>query len=325
MECKDVRNKLPAYLEGAITPEQKNLVEEHLLSCLPCGDALEDLKKAGELVRGLNAVEPPPWMTQKVMARIRAEEEKKRIVRKLFFPLHVKIPIQAFATVLIVIAAIYVFKSVEPEMKEVIRTPSLPESPIVTTEPMNQPADVKERSAEVDKADTVQRRGERGDVSSVGEQAAVGETKMADETKKKEAVETPRETFESQQSPVRQQPPAPVAGIQKDEAAGVMKARRALSAAAPRSKASQMFVEIQVRSVSDAIGQVEKLLSDMGALNVEKESLPDVDVVTTDFRTEKIQELLESLKQIGDVREGSPPLEMAGREVRIRIEIIHKN
>ena len=114
MECKGIRERLSAYLEKGVTPQEETLIERHLSTCRKCARALLDLKRTGEIVKDLDRVEPPPWMTQKVMSRIRAEEEKKgSVIQKLFFPLHVKIPIQAFATVVIAVVAIYVFKAVE--------------------------------------------------------------------------------------------------------------------------------------------------------------------------------------------------------------------
>jgi anti-sigma factor RsiW len=133
MECKDIRGKLSPYLEGDLLPEEKKAVLEHLPSCPYCRAALEDLKKTEELVRSLEEVEPPAWMTQKIMSRVREEEERKgRLWRKLFYPLHIKVPVEAMATLFIAVIAVYVFRAVEPEMKRA----QLPVSPgqVVTEE-----------------------------------------------------------------------------------------------------------------------------------------------------------------------------------------------
>jgi len=128
MECKVIRERLSAYLEGAVSPEEKRLIGGHLPACKSCSAALEDLRKTEFLVKGLEKVEPPAWLKQKVMARIRVEQEaRKSIIEKLFYPLHVKIPIEAFATILIAMVAIYIFKAVTPEMKHI---PSLSPGPV---------------------------------------------------------------------------------------------------------------------------------------------------------------------------------------------------
>ena len=136
MDCKHIRERLPAYREEDVGSEEKRAIGQHLSSCQQCSRALDDLKKAEELVKRLPEVEPPAWMTQKVMARVRAEEEKKKgILQQLFFPLRIKIPMEVFATVLIAVAAIYVFKAVEPQMKPV-GPPSAPEQGIAKEEPI---------------------------------------------------------------------------------------------------------------------------------------------------------------------------------------------
>lgn len=120
MECKVIQGKLSPFLEGAVSLEEKRTIEEHLSGCQDCSIVLEDLKKAEVLVKGLEKVDPPAWLKQKVVARIRAEEERRKsLIQRLFYPLRVKVPIEAFATVLVALAAVYVFKAVEPETKRI--------------------------------------------------------------------------------------------------------------------------------------------------------------------------------------------------------------
>src|SRR3974377_1412220 len=119
MECQDIRKNLSAYREGMVSPEEQELIEQHMASCRSCSTALYELNRAGEVVKNLREVEPPPGMKQKIMARVREEAEpKKGILQKLFSPLRIKVPLEAFATVLIAVVAVYVFKSVEPQMKD---------------------------------------------------------------------------------------------------------------------------------------------------------------------------------------------------------------
>jgi hypothetical protein len=123
--CKQIQEMLSAFLEGVLSPDEERLVLQHLATCRQCSAVLEDLKKVAQLVQGLDDVEPPPWFTQKVMSQIREEAERKKrgLIARLFYPLHVKVPIQALASVLIVVLALYVYRSVEPEM-EVVQAPS---------------------------------------------------------------------------------------------------------------------------------------------------------------------------------------------------------
>ena len=99
MEHTDVRHKLSDYIDGSLSTGEKTAVDEHLKTCQQCSDALHELQKTIELVRTVEDAEPPQWMTQKIMANVRAEAgEKKGLFERFFLPFSVKLPIQAVAT-----------------------------------------------------------------------------------------------------------------------------------------------------------------------------------------------------------------------------------
>ena len=84
MECVKVKERLSDYIEGILSVEEKKLFDEHLGSCGKCSEILSDLRKTIDHLHGLEEVEPPPWMTQKVMASVREEAETKK-GRKSFY------------------------------------------------------------------------------------------------------------------------------------------------------------------------------------------------------------------------------------------------
>ena len=100
---------------------------------------------------------------------------------------------------------------------------------------------------------------------------------------------------------------------------------KSLSAAKERARADQILATVHVVDVSTAIKDVEELLIRLGALKIEKESLPNLAVITAELRTEKMQELFVDLMLIGEVGVSSPSLTSAGEGTRIRIEIVNKN
>lgn len=113
-----IRHKLSEYLDGAVSEKEKTGIEEHLKTCPKCSDALAELRKTIEQVRQLEDVEPPVWMTQKIMAKVREEaDERKSIFRRLFYPLAVKLPIQAVAVLFLVVTAFYIYQNIRPDMK----------------------------------------------------------------------------------------------------------------------------------------------------------------------------------------------------------------
>jgi predicted anti-sigma-YlaC factor YlaD len=121
MTCREIEDRLPAYLEDFLSSEEKESIEGHLTICSRCRQAVADLKKADELVRNLGEVEPPAFLEQRIMSRIREESgQKKGLLRRLFYPLHIKVPIQALASVLIAVIGFYVYQTGEPEMKQIV-------------------------------------------------------------------------------------------------------------------------------------------------------------------------------------------------------------
>lgn len=115
-QCNSIQERLSDYIDGMLAPEEQVQVEEHLKSCRDCTRSLEELKKTVSMTREMAECEPPPEFAEKVMARVRREAVRERgLLRKLFYPLHIKIPLEAFAAAAVVLISFYVFKAVQPE------------------------------------------------------------------------------------------------------------------------------------------------------------------------------------------------------------------
>ncbi len=122
MGCDKIQEQLSAYLDDALSPAEKGIIDNHLRSCPKCRKALADLEMTVSSIKGLDEIIPPPWLTQKIMTSVKAEAERKKrgLLQKLFYPLHIKLPIEAVGIFLVAITALYVFKSMEPELKTII-------------------------------------------------------------------------------------------------------------------------------------------------------------------------------------------------------------
>jgi hypothetical protein len=118
MNHNDFRHKLSEFIDGSVTPSEKSAIEEHLKNCTACSDALAELRKTIEQVKQIEEVEAPVWMTQKIMANVRAEaEQKKGFFHRLFHPLAVKLPIQAVGVLFLTITVYYIYSSMHPAEK----------------------------------------------------------------------------------------------------------------------------------------------------------------------------------------------------------------
>lgn len=117
MEHAEIRRKLSAYLDNAVSGEEKEEIKRHLGRCGNCRVALADLELTVERLRSLPEVEPPPWLAGKIMAKVRdAAAPKPRLWQRLFFPLHVKLPLEALALLFICVTGYYLARTAGPEL-----------------------------------------------------------------------------------------------------------------------------------------------------------------------------------------------------------------
>jgi hypothetical protein len=159
MTCSEIENRLPAYLEGLLSPEEKKSLALHIASCPRCSRALADLEKTEKLVQGLTEVEPPPFFEQRIMSRVREEAGRRQgILRRLFYPLHIKLPIQALATIVVAVLAYHVYQQGDSEMKRMaplmvplteqggiqVESPKTPASPPTATPFKRSPAPARD-------------------------------------------------------------------------------------------------------------------------------------------------------------------------------------
>jgi hypothetical protein len=133
MDCSTIQQKLAEYADGSLIPDDIKQIEKHLASCERCRSYASELSKTIEALKGLDDIPSPPWLAQKIMQKIRTETQpKKGLFQKLFFPLHIKLPLEAFATLLIAGAAVLIMKSIGPDLWTV---KSITEKPPVHTLP----------------------------------------------------------------------------------------------------------------------------------------------------------------------------------------------
>lgn len=141
----DIRKLLPAYCSGDLEPAERIRVEEHLNSCPECSADLADLEITLRLIRSTPRVEPPPWMTSRIIARLREETAAKRSwLQRIFFPLYIKLPLEFVALLMVCVSGYFLARNVETEMQRPI--PQLREAPVPSKTPEH-PAQVREAPA----------------------------------------------------------------------------------------------------------------------------------------------------------------------------------
>jgi len=334
MECKGIREKLSTYLEGVVSSEEKGLIEEHLNSCRQCSASLADLKRTGELIQDLEEVEPPAWLTKKIISRVRAEGEQKRgVLQKLFFPLHLKVPIEALAMVLIAVIAVHVFRAVEPEMKSMQIPPAT--GPAITREEAPNPSLESGADSLVLKSKTTLKEHPpippaKPSPSRPVKEPLPPEKKEALAQKSEEAMKIGgalkkqdlpewRKTAQSSAQEREDVASSPAAQDTRD--------RKKPVAAPMASKAASLKPRligftVNVKDLKIAASEVEKFLGQLAARKIERESTEGKEVLTADLKGQSVEEFSEKLKAVGEIKEKSLPLDIPEGNISIRVEIV---
>ncbi|GFE58727.1 DUF2275 domain-containing protein [Geobacter sp. AOG1] len=136
MEHTEIRRRLSDYLDNVVSATEKSEIEAHLATCGSCRGALADLQRTIAHMKSLPEVEPPPWLTAKIMARVKdVAEPRPALWKRLFFPLHVKLPLEALALVFLCVTGYYLARTTAPQVP-------LTDIPTMSREEVMQPSAV---------------------------------------------------------------------------------------------------------------------------------------------------------------------------------------
>jgi hypothetical protein len=114
----DIQKLLSAYCGDDLATHDSTLVELHLKECPACRAELADLKVTLQVIRSTPAVDPPPWLTSRIMANIKEQQtERRNWLQRIFFPLHIKLPLELIGLLVVCVTGYYLSQTVETELK----------------------------------------------------------------------------------------------------------------------------------------------------------------------------------------------------------------
>ncbi len=106
MDCHEVKKSLQEYMDNELNREMKNAIKLHLSSCDSCRSEYHDLVEYRNGMNSLGQVRAPDDFLSQIHERIEKPSLLSKIKQKLFFPLNIKLPLEAagvLATVVIIV------------------------------------------------------------------------------------------------------------------------------------------------------------------------------------------------------------------------------
>jgi hypothetical protein len=338
MDHNFIRHKLSEYLDGTVSAAEKAEVEAHLKACEQCSNALTELKKAIEHVRNIDEIEPPAWMTRKIMARVRAEAKQQvSFSERLYSAFVVKLPVKAVAVVFLAALAFYMYRDIQPQklseapMQVTAAKKEAPPSGIAKSE-QNRAKDSLLRSKRLPqtpayKALDMKPEYEKPAPTVLQDKAAASEPSAA----KPFAAPVPAQqekqdqgyaVHEESHASAAKGAPAPMMGLMAKEEPGTPGMTPAAKAKAFRSDESRAYateIVLKVNDFDSAQKEIEKAAEAFGGKVIGIAPPADKSQISVSINADKFGKLLLKLTMIGDVK-GKVPAPI-GREGYLTIRI----
>lgn len=309
MNCDDIRNRLSDYIDGEASAEEREAVREHVEGCSACRRELYELAKTVTHLRSLSEVEPPPFFTQKVMRRVSEEAESKRgLLRTLFLPLHVKLPVEALAAALVAIAAVYIFNATKPEVKMKLAAKPAAETPAPTAgkefaPPLDEAREFKKQPSRLKRKTEEPQALRKAEEPSFGakEQAQAREAESRGIVSLREGGSPP----EGRTGAERQEAPGAFHNAPKVEAFVL-------------EKGAELKVAVLVSDLAEARAKVEDAVRKVDGRLLEDEPV-DAASIVAEIPSAKVTEFVKELEALGEVSASSRSVEADNVRVRIRL------
>jgi hypothetical protein len=356
MKHDDIRHTLSEYNDGAVSPKEKKAIESHLKSCTECRNALAELMKTIEHIKKVEELESPAWMTPKIMAKVLAEAELKRsLFQRLFYPLAIKLPIQTVAVLFLAVTTFYIYQNINP-------TDKYAEAPGVITpkkEPPAAGASMNEQKMKDDSSQTAKQAPQTPGYKSLNikymyekpavpapveskpssapatttkqpasEKASAGKLKGFAAPSRASAPAEERDLLKEQEFSARAKKPeaaSPYAGaMAKDEARVETppSATKANAVSMGEKKEASISLSVIVKDTNAAGKEVEKVVAQFNGRIIKTESLNTRKVFIVKISSSKYNELVEQLKQVGEIKDKGLSSPAHAGDIDIRVELL---
>lgn len=144
MNCQAAYELFSVKVDDLLTSEQRSALEAHLRSCADCAREWERFRRAIGLLHGVEEARAPAGFAARVVEAAAREPWHRRLLRGIFFPLRVKLPLEAAALILVSTLVILLYRQA-PELQ---RAAVAPPGPAATIPAPEEPSSENARDAE---------------------------------------------------------------------------------------------------------------------------------------------------------------------------------
>jgi cytoskeletal protein RodZ len=347
MTCHDAREQFSALVDDALDADGRTALDAHLATCADCRRELQRFRDTVSLVRAVAPVRAPAGFVDRVLEAARPVSWPRRLLRGLFLPWPVKLPMEAAAVVLVAVGVALVYRGT-PELERATRLEQ--PAPVVAQAPESQApmggAPLPQRPTPAERKVDAQR-----DQAPAKDQAqALAKTREA-----KEAPEPPKATEPAAPAPARapklealsrdadvrqevdrraKQATPPAVAEQHRMASGNVQAPRAPGALAdnyvaqaapppPPAVASSalapppdVFGQLAVSDRDVALRQVSELIARLGAAETRRTDRADGFTLELTIQRDAYAELSRELARLG---RWQPTREPAALPAQVRV------
>jgi hypothetical protein len=109
MKCEQVKILLADYLDKKLPNGEMAMVKEHLQQCADCREELQFLKKYMKEIESFPSLKPPDNFLDSIHGRLN-RPKRGGVIRKLFVPIRIKVPLEAAALIALALTGVIIFK-----------------------------------------------------------------------------------------------------------------------------------------------------------------------------------------------------------------------
>jgi hypothetical protein len=314
MTCSEARAMLSAAVDDALGAGERESLDAHLAACADCRRELQQLRDTVALLRAVEPPRAPAGFVDRVLGAARPAPWPRRLLRALFFPWPVKLPLEAAATVLVAVGVVYLYQAT-PEIERAARL----EPPAPST--VEAPRAVAPESHETSRATPSEAPGDatpgRAGAKKDEPRPAAEPAPSADVAAKSKSEAPPARGEGAPETRQRSSRTAPAAPEAEKPAAGALEARRQDSAAfAPADVTGGLVVSDR----EAALRALAELVTRLGGAEDRRLTTPDAAIVELSIPRDAYPELARQLRQLGRWQPAREATELPAR-VRVVVRI----